>query len=134
MFALPFRWLTPATLCVLAVAAAAQTAPTGLRKANPMDASATVPAVVYESSFRPDRRRADGTVIPWRDSNDTVGRIGGWRAYAREAQQPESLPPGPSALSAPSAPSTSPTPAEQAAKPGSQALPNAHGHAGHKTP
>lgn len=128
MLALPFRWLMPAALCVLAVAAAAQTAPTFVRKANPLDASASVPAVVYESAFRHDRRRADGTVTPWRESNDTVGRIGGWRAYAREAQQPESMPSGSSALSAPSAP------AEQSDKPGSQALPNSHGHVGHKTP
>ncbi|MBL0422562.1 hypothetical protein JI739_19610 [Ramlibacter sp. AW1] len=23
----------------------------------------------------------------WKDANDTVGQIGGWRAYAKEAQQ-----------------------------------------------
>jgi len=28
----------------------------------------------------------DEKVQPWKESNDTVGRIGGWRAYAREAQ------------------------------------------------
>lgn len=25
-------------------------------------------------------------VLPWKESNDTVGRVGGWRAYAKEAQ------------------------------------------------
>lgn len=29
---------------------------------------------------------AEGKVLPWRQANDAVGRIGGWRAYAREAQ------------------------------------------------
>ncbi len=28
----------------------------------------------------------DEKVIPWTDANNTVGRIGGWRAYAKEAQ------------------------------------------------
>ena len=27
----------------------------------------------------------------WRESNETVRRIGGWRAYAREARQPDTL-------------------------------------------
>ncbi|MFC5500166.1 hypothetical protein ACFPOE_21670 [Caenimonas terrae] len=42
--------------------------------------------------------------IPWREANDTVGRIGGWRAYAREAQ-------GATA-------STAPAPAPAASAPG----------------
>lgn len=29
----------------------------------------------------------DPPAIPWRDANQQVGRIGGWRAYAREVQQ-----------------------------------------------
>jgi hypothetical protein len=34
-------------------------------------------------SYRPFR---DETPIPWIRANDDVGRIGGWRAYAREVQ------------------------------------------------
>ena len=29
-------------------------------------------------------------VQPWRESNDNVGRIGGWRTYAKEMSQPDS--------------------------------------------
>jgi hypothetical protein len=34
--------------------------------------------------------------VPWAQANETVNRIGGWRAYAREAQTPEpaAAPPG----------------------------------------
>ena len=39
------------------------------------------------SAFETYRPFADQEVAPWRQSNDTVREIGGWRAYAREAQQ-----------------------------------------------
>ena len=29
----------------------------------------------------------DEKVVSWKDANDNVGRIGGWREYARENQQ-----------------------------------------------
>ncbi|MFT4193951.1 hypothetical protein [Ottowia sp.] len=46
------------------------------------------------SAFEGYRAYAEPPAIDWRQANDTVGRIGGWRAYAREAQaaQPESAP------------------------------------------
>ena len=111
------RWLTPAALCAAALAAAAQTSPSTARKADPLDASASVPAVAYESAFSRYRRAADDKAIPWRDANDTAARTGGWRTYAREAQQPEP------AASAPAAPPPKPDP---------QAMPQGHG--GHKMP
>lgn len=40
----------------------------------------------YRSTFEGYQPFGDQEVAPWRESNDTVGRIGGWRAYAREAQ------------------------------------------------
>ena len=111
------RWLAPAALCAAALAAAAQTPPSIARKADPLDAGASVPAVAYESAFSRNRRSADDRAIPWRDANDTAARIGGWRTYAREAQQAEP------AASAPAAPPSKPDP---------QAMPQGHG--GHKTP
>ena len=42
------------------------------------------PAAVF-SAYRP---YADQEVSSWREANDEVGRIGGWQAYAREAQAP----------------------------------------------
>lgn len=111
------RWLTPAALCAAALAAAAQSPPSTARKADPLDASASVPAVAYESALSRYRRTADDKAIPWRDANDTAARIGGWRTYAREAQQPEP------AASTPAAPPSKPDP---------QAMPQ--GHSGHKMP
>jgi hypothetical protein len=40
----------------------------------------------YTSAFQGYRRFSDQPVTPWRESNDLVGRIGGWQAYARESQ------------------------------------------------
>ena len=34
----------------------------------------------------------DEKVTSWKAANDQVGQIGGWRAYAKEAQQPENMP------------------------------------------
>lgn len=41
-------------------------------------------------------------LMPWREANDNVGRIGGWRVYAREARQPAATSPEPAPSSAPS--------------------------------
>ncbi len=54
--------------------------------------TAVAPAVSPASAFDGYRRFEAQPIAPWRDSNDTVGRIGGWKAYAREAQQPASAP------------------------------------------
>jgi hypothetical protein len=100
MVAFPFHWLSPVALCAATIAVAAQTPPPASRKPDPLDAGASVPAVAYESAFKRNRRAADDMAIPWRESNDTAARIGGWRAYAREALRPE---PAPAAASAPPA-------------------------------
>ncbi len=39
----------------------------------------------YRSAFDGYRRYADEPVTPWKAANDQVGRIGGWRTYAKEA-------------------------------------------------
>lgn len=47
------------------------------------------PQLVFESVFdayRPYRHQA---AVPWREANDRVGAVGGWRTYAREAAEPE---------------------------------------------
>lgn len=61
----------------------------------------------YRSTFEGYRAFADEKVGSWRDANDTVGRIGGWRAYAKEARQPASAPAAPGGSSN----STTPAPA-----------------------
>jgi len=42
-------------------------------------------AMTYRSALENHRPYQAQPVQPWREANDTVGRIGGWRAYAREA-------------------------------------------------
>jgi hypothetical protein len=56
---------------------------TGTR--DPGDPRAIVPPAAYVSAFRRYRPNADVEVGAWRDLNDNVGRIGGWRVYGREA-------------------------------------------------
>lgn len=81
MSAFRLHRLMPAALCVAAFAAAAQT-----RKPDPLDANASVPPPAYESVFGRERRTGGDKATPWREANETAARIGGWRAYAREAQ------------------------------------------------
>jgi hypothetical protein len=52
---------------------------------DPADPKAAVPPVRYESAFARYRANAEAEVGAWRDTNDNVGRIGGWRIYGREA-------------------------------------------------
>lgn len=56
----------------------------------------------FESAFSGYRGYADEPVAPWRESNDQVRQIGGWRAYAREAHAPAA--PAPDPDSPPAAP------------------------------
>lgn len=42
-------------------------------------------ALAYRSALADYQTYKDQPVQPWRETNETVGRIGGWRAYAREA-------------------------------------------------
>lgn len=101
-------------------------------RADPLDAKAQIPAVRYESAFAQFRRIGDEKPVAWREANDTVARIGGWRVYAREAQQPE-----PAAAEKPAAPAQAPasvpapTPAPTPTQaPATKPLPP--GPAGHK--
>lgn len=50
--------------------------------------SAAALELTYRSTFDGYQRFADEKVGSWREANDTVGRIGGWRAYAKEASEP----------------------------------------------
>ena len=50
-------------------------------------------ALRYESVFARYKSYRDEKTGAWREANETVERVGGWRAYAREAQQPDSTTP-----------------------------------------
>ena len=81
------RRLLPAACAVVAVAAHAQQTPPAVAAPDPLDAAAAVPAVDYRSAFADYRPLDDVEPVAWRESNDIVGRVGGWRAYAREAHE-----------------------------------------------
>ena len=53
----------------------------------PTAAAGQAQAPAYRSNFETYRPFADEKVLPWTQTNDTVGERGGWRAYAREAQE-----------------------------------------------
>jgi len=116
------RWLTPATVAFVLLGplseAPAQQAKR-LAGADPLDPAAVVPPLTYESSFTQYRRLRADAPISWRDANDTVGRVGGWRSYAREAREAASA-------AAPPA-SAAPSPTDRV-----ETMP--HGHGGHKMP
>ena len=127
------RWLVRATLCTSALAAQAQGAsspgsanPAPTVRPDPLDAKASVPALSYRSSFSRYRGLGEDKPLSWREANDAVARIGGWRVYAREAQQPDATSSG---ADAPTAPKPG-----GAAKDTPQPMPMPPGHSGHKSP
>jgi len=76
-------------------------------RADPLDAMAEVAPALHQSAFAFYRAVGDASVAGWREANDTVTRIGGWRAYARETQAP-------APLAGPMVTPTVPTPAASA--------------------
>jgi hypothetical protein len=86
------RWLLPAMLALASANAAAegppQPSPMPLA-ADALDAKASVPPLAYRSALHAYRRPNQDSALSWREANEQVGRIGGWRAYAREANAPE---------------------------------------------
>ncbi|MEZ5728438.1 MAG: hypothetical protein R3E48_10820 [Burkholderiaceae bacterium] len=52
-----------------------------------MAADAAVPPLEYRSSFADYHPITEPKLGDWRDANDTVHRIGGWRTYLRESRQ-----------------------------------------------
>jgi len=98
--------LTAATLAqAQAQGTAARTGPP-----DPLDPQARVPAAVHTSSLASYRPLGDDQRLGWKQTNETVNRIGGWRTYLREAQQPDPAPTAPAGRAA-SAPAPIPAPA-----------------------
>jgi hypothetical protein len=58
---------------------------------DPSDARVVVPRVIHTSIPLVRADTADDRRIPWKDANDEVRCIGGWRVYARESRQTPSL-------------------------------------------
>lgn len=92
---------------IAAVASAAALAQAGQSQSSvvsgPSLNSADAPALTYRSVFEGYQPFADEKIIGWKQANETVREIGGWRAYAKESRQTES-----GASGQPQAPQASP--------------------------
>ena len=84
---------------------------------DPADPKAPVPAAPYRSALNAYQAFSEPQVAPWRDTNELVRQRGGWRAYAREAREPDAA--------------RQPSPA--ASQPAAAPMPAASGHSGHAT-
>lgn len=79
----------PWSLLLITTAAAAQTSAAG-----PAGAASPSP-LPYTSALSAYQAYTDEQVQPWREANERVGRIGGWRTYAKEAARGTSAPQAP---------------------------------------
>lgn len=94
-----FIYRRRARLALLAIAALpplfagmahAQSSAAPSPSASPSPAQMTKSAPVpYRSAMDGYKPYTDEKVIDWKQANDSTGRIGGWREYAKEAQQPD---------------------------------------------
>lgn len=72
-------------LFLTGLSATAQVGPS-IAAADPLDPRAAAPGVTHRSAFADYKPQSEQAVGNWLEANDTVGRVGGWRAYARESQ------------------------------------------------
>jgi hypothetical protein len=112
-FAPLLRFATGMALLVWGLAPASAQSTGTPAKPDPLNPQAHVPPLVYRPSLPQPKNKAATTAEPkpptWREANDNVARIGGWRTYAREAQAPEVAAPAATASpAAPVAPSSNP--------------------------
>ena len=56
---------------------------------SPQTMTQAAPAA-FRSALEGYKPYTDEKTVNWKEANDTAGRIGGWREYAKEASQPES--------------------------------------------
>ncbi len=91
---LAFRCLIPPFAMFAMASAHAQVNPGQPGAAGDrLDAQRT-PALQYRSALSGYQVWKDEPATGWREANDLSGRIGGWRAYAKEARQPDPAPAG----------------------------------------
>lgn len=92
-----------AALSLAAVSVALSAAASAGPLDDPLNPQAAVPPARHDSSLARYRPAGQTEVAPWKTTNDTVGRIGGWRAYAREASAPPAAASSPASAPAPAA-------------------------------
>lgn len=84
-FLLRCRTVVASVLCLMGSALAAGPAP---RPPDPLDPQADVPSARHRSVVPAMPAPFDVAVGDWPRANAHVARVGGWRAYAREAAAP----------------------------------------------
>lgn len=83
---------------------------------DPLDATAATTPLVHRSSLSGYKKHDSASpALAWREANDAVERIGGWRAYAGEAAAPAASSPAPAASA--TVPATEPRPPRPATPP-----------------
>ncbi|TWO68009.1 hypothetical protein FN976_23980 [Caenimonas sedimenti] len=109
------RWLAvSASLLTLAAVAQTPAAPPARAAASaPVSQTQAAPGE-YRSALEGYQPYSEGKMVPWKEANDTVGKIGGWRAYAKEAAERQAEQ-GHAGHTAPAA--TAPKPAASQTKP-----------------
>ncbi len=94
---LPFisRFGLSGLVAIAALSAQAQVATTPALPAPSASKPTAPPAtqqpsapLAYKSAFDGYQPFADAKPVPWKDANNTVETVGGWRAYAKEAPEP----------------------------------------------
>jgi hypothetical protein len=83
-----FRWLSLSGLLLSSSLAVAQPASTD-GPAVPNPAALAAFQLQYFSVFTHYQNFREQPLHSWQETNDNVGKIGGWRFYARDAQQPD---------------------------------------------
>ena len=84
----------PFTRFFIALLSSAVLAATGFAQTPAPGNSATKPgAAPVRSAFDGYRAYNDESLSNWRAANENVARIGGWREYARQAQEVDGTPP-----------------------------------------
>jgi len=97
----------------IASGVAAQASAPPLAKPKTADSQPAAGTTSYRSVFDGYVSTSEDKLVSWRDANGLVGSIGGWRVYAREAQQPGQQAPASTAPAArtgsnPAPPNTAP--------------------------
>lgn len=106
------HWLVPVGLTAAMPMALAQSGSEPATLDSKRAATSSI-ALSYRSAFTDYRAYSEQPVVSWREAIENVGKIGGWRVYAKEALQVDGA----------SAPAPSPPP---------QAKPAQHGGHGGK--
>lgn len=81
------RWLLSAGL-LLSVSLVHAQFTVGAVTTAPTDSVSVNSLFQFHSVFTHYHMFTEQSVLPWQKANDDVGKIGGWRFYAKEASQP----------------------------------------------